>query len=72
MMTTVDIVYQHFQKMPESLVKEVLNFTEYLAEKYSQTDNFQATNEALFKLTGIAQGSGESVGRNHDNYLYSK
>jgi len=69
-MTTADIVYQHLQKMPDSLVNEILDFTEYLANKYQTRPTKR--NEALFKLAGIAQGTGEPVARRHDDYLYGK
>ena len=76
MTTAADIVYQHLQNMPESLVNEILDFSEYLANKYQETDKLQTRptkrNEALFKLAGIAPGTGEPVARRHDDYLYGK
>jgi len=75
-MTTAELVYQQLQNMPDTLVNEVLDFTEYLSSKYQTTDKLQTypakKNEALFKLAGIAQGTGEPVGRHHDDYLYGK
>lgn len=40
-MTTAELVYQHVQKLPESVAAEVLDFVRFLEQKQAGTDNRQ-------------------------------
>lgn len=43
-----------------------------LAAEYLQQQKVGQEKDPLKKLAGIAEGSGEAVGRNHNQYLYGK
>ena len=38
-MTTAELVYQHLQKLPESVAAEVLDFVQFLERKQAGADN---------------------------------
>lgn len=51
-MTTTDVIHQKLKNLPESLVSEVLDFTEYLEQKWQKQQTSQSPEKFNFSWEG--------------------